>query len=106
MFFDPLISNVLNWLLPPPTAPVVPGVVLGRATSAPHAPVVWPDAHRREHAVCIGKSGAGKTHALERTAVELAARGEGFAFLDFHGDVSLTLIRRLLTLPQARRRLL
>jgi hypothetical protein len=105
MIFEHLISHLLNHLLPPREAPVAAGVVLGRAVAAPHSTVVWPDRHRREHAVAIGKTGAGKTYALERIAVDLAKRPEGFAFFDFHGDASLTLIQRLLSLPFARQRI-
>lgn len=105
MIFDHLITNVLNRVLPPRRAPIAAGIVLGRMMSPLHDTVVWPDQHRREHAVLVGKSGAGKTHAVELAAVELAKRGEGFAFFDFHGDVSLTLTRRLLALPNARRRI-
>src|SRR3990172_11303916 len=78
---------------------------MGDAVEAPHAPVVWPDSQRREHAVIVGKTGSGKTHHLELLAWQLARRGEGFSFFDFHGDASLSLISRLQHLPEADQRM-
>lgn len=95
--FDYLASRFLNWVIPARSPTALPGIVLGRMTSPPH---------RREHALAIGKTGTGKTHACELLAFEIAKRGEGLAVFDFHGDLSLSLTRRLLSLPNARRRLM
>ena len=54
--------------------------------------------------VC-GKTGTGKTHLLELLAWQLATRGEGFSFFDFHGDASLSLLARLRQLPMGDERL-
>src|SRR3990172_2973181 len=106
MWFETLTSSALNWLLGKPSTPRVNGLLMGHAMEAPHAPVVWPDSQRREHAVIVGKTGSGKTHLLEWVACQLARRGEGFSFFDFHGDASLSLIGRLLPLPHAEERLI
>lgn len=87
----------------PPRTP--PGLLLGKNVESPHHVVVLPDRFRTEHAVVIGKTGSGKTHLLEFMAGQIAARGEGFVFFDFHGDASLALIGQLLQLPQAAERL-
>lgn len=105
MWFDQITSSILNGLFPPRRPPTPGGIALGRLILPPYASVVWPDQHRNEHAVAIGKTGTGKTHCLELLALEIAKRGEGFAIFDFHGDVSLTLARRLLDLADGRRRL-
>jgi hypothetical protein len=95
MWFEHLTTNVLNRLSTRPPAIASPGLRLGRLVEPPHAPVVFSDRHRCEHAVVLGKTGTGKTHLLEVMALELAKRREGFALIDFHGDVSLSLISRL-----------
>jgi Type IV secretion-system coupling protein DNA-binding domain len=79
---------------------------VGTQVDPPHTPVVFPDRHRNQHLVVVGKTGFGKTHALEVIVSQLAARGEGFACFDFHGDASLSLIGRLLQLPRAEERLI
>ena len=94
--------NSLFGKTPPRTAS---GLVLGKSVDPPHHLVVLPDRHRTEHAVIIGKTGSGKTYLLEFLAGQIAKRGEGFAFFDFHGDASLALIGQLLQLPQAADRL-
>lgn len=104
MWFEHLTTAMLNRVLPAKRAPQVPGVLLGQRRDSKE-PVVWPDRCRREHCVCIGKTGTGKTYMLERLAWQLAAAGEGFALFDFHGDVSMSLARRLLSLPNAAERL-
>jgi hypothetical protein len=76
-------------------------LLLGKTSEPPHRPVVLPDRHRCEHAVILGKTGSGKTYLLESLAWQLAQRGEGFAFFDFHGDASLSLIARLRSLASA-----
>ncbi len=81
-------------------------MLLGKGVDPPHGSVVLPDRHRCEHAVIVGKTGSGKTHLLELLACQLARRGEGFSFFDFHGDASLSLIGRLLQLPHAEERLI
>lgn len=50
--------------------------------------VHWPQVRRFEHAAVLGHSGSGKTHFLEFLALQHMRRGEGFAFLDFHGDAT------------------
>lgn len=105
MIFESYFSNLLNRLVPPRRPPTPAGVRLGKTIASPSEAVVWPDRYRCEHAVAIGKTGTGKTYCLERVAVELAQRGEGFAIFDFHGDLSLSLAARLLTLPAAAQRL-
>ncbi len=105
MWFETLTSSALNWLVSKPSAPRVNGLLMGHTFEAPHAPVVWPDSQRREHAVVLGKTGSGKTHLLEFLAWQLAKRGEGFSFFDFHGDASLSLISRLREVPGAAQRL-
>src|SRR5207249_8450561 len=106
MWFEHLTSSVLNRLFPRRPAPNPPGLLLGKDVDPPHGSVVLPDRHRREHAVIVGKTGSGKTHLLELLAWQLARRGEGFSFFDFHGDASLSLISRLQPLPKADRRLI
>ena len=81
------------------------GLTLGTSTTPPFTSCTLPDRHRCEHAVIVGKTGTGKTHLLESLAMQLARKGEGFAFLDFHGDASTALISRLLELPNAEKRL-
>jgi hypothetical protein len=105
MWFEHLTATLLNRVLPAKRAPRVPGVLLGLRSDS-NEPVVWPDRYRREHCVCIGKTGTGKTYMLERLAWQLAAAGEGFALFDFHGDVSMSLSRRLLSLPHAAERVI
>lgn len=95
MWFEHLTTDVLNRLTKRRPTGAVPGLALGRLVEPPHAPVVLSDRHRCEHAVILGKTGSGKTHLLEVMALELAKRREGFALIDFHGDVSLSLIARL-----------
>ena len=104
MFLEHLITSGLNALTRKPTGPPA-GLLLGRTPESPHRSVVWPDRYRCEHAVVIGKTGTGKTYFLEQLALQIAGRGEGFAFFDFHGDASLSLIGRLQRLPQSRDRL-
>lgn len=101
MWLDRITTHLLNRLTerrsPPPA-----GIPLGWTTEPPHRRVVFPDRHRCEHAVILGKTGSGKTHLLEVLALEMAKRGEGFALIDFHGDVSQSLIARLRRLDQNR----
>ncbi len=105
MWIEQLTSSILNKLLNtrPPAQPV--GLLLGRTVERPHTAVVWPDRYRCQHAVILGKTGSGKTYFLESLAWRLAQRQEGLAFIDFHGDSSLSLISRLLQLPGAENRL-
>ncbi len=106
MWFEHVTSSVLNRLFTHQPAGTPPGLLLGKGVDPPHHAVVLPDRHRCEHAVIVGKTGAGKTHLLELLACQLARRGEGFSFFDFHGDASLSLIARLLQVPQAEERLM
>lgn len=105
MWFEHLTSSVLNRFFTKPPAGSPPGLLLGKRVDAPHGSVTLPDRHRCEHAVIVGKTGSGKTHLLELLAWQLATRGEGFSFFDFHGDASLSLISRLQHLPEADERL-
>ena len=105
MWFETLTSSALNWLVSKPSTPRVSGLLMGHRIEVPHATVIWPDGQRREHAVVVGKTGSGKTHLLEFLAWQLAKQTEGFAFFDFHGDASLSLIGRLLEIPGATQRL-
>jgi hypothetical protein len=105
MWFEHLTSSVLNRVFPKPPAGSLPGLLLGKSVDASRGSVTLPDRHRCEHAVIVGKTGSGKTHLLELLAWQLAGRGEGFSFFDFHGDASLSLISRLQHLPDAGHRL-
>jgi hypothetical protein len=104
MWFEHLALSLLNRFLAKPPTSDASGLLLGKSVDPPHRPVVFPDRHRCEHAVIIGKTGSGKTHLLEWLAWQLAQRGEGFSFFDFHGDASLSLIGRLQHLPNANKR--
>ena len=105
MWFEHLTSAALNRFLAKPTAATPAGLFLGKAVEAPHQSVVLPHRHRCEHAVVLGKTGSGKTYQLEALAFQIAQRGEGFAFFDFHGDASLSLTSRLHRLSSADRQL-
>jgi hypothetical protein len=105
MWLEYLTSSLLNRVVPGQSLASPPGLLLGHAIDPPHAAVVLPDRHRCEHAVIVGKTGSGKTYLLERLAADLAKRGEGFAFFDFHGDASLSVIGRLSRMPEAAGRL-
>jgi hypothetical protein len=105
MWFEHLTSSVLNRVFTKAPAANSPGLLLGKSVDSPYASIVFPDRHRCEHGVIIGKTGSGKTHLLEWLAWQLGKRGEGFSFFDFHGDASLSLISRLRHLPAAAERL-
>lgn len=105
MWFESFISSALNRRLTPRPRGNRVGIALGQGVEAPHASVTLSEAVRRQHIVIVGKSGSGKTHALQVIAMQLAARNEALAFLDFHGDASMALIAHLAELPQARERL-
>ena len=105
MWFEGLASSVLNRLIRPPRRTPQAGIIIGRTTGPERSYVTFPDRHRTQHLVVVGKTGFGKTHFLEVLTTQLAERGEGFAFFDFHGDASSSLIRRLLAFPDARERL-
>ncbi len=102
MWLEHLTTELLNRLTTRRPKRASPGLVLGRLAEPPHSPVVLTDRHRCEHAVILGKTGSGKTHLLEVLALELASRREGFALIDFHGDVSLSLIARLALIDAER----
>jgi hypothetical protein len=106
MWFEHLTSHVLNHLFTNTGHQRPAGLLLGYAVEPPHRAVILPDRYRCEHAVIVGKTGTGKTYLLESLAWQLAQRKEGFVLFDFHGDVSLSLIRRLLDLPTAADRLI
>lgn len=106
MWFETLTASVLNRVTRGRRATRPEGVLLGYAGESSTRPVIWADPQRTEHAVIVGKTGSGKTYLLERVALDLARRGEGFAFFDFHGDASRSLIARLRQLPDAETRLL
>src|SRR6476620_1057205 len=95
MWLEQLASSVKTHVFAKPSGPNIAGLALGQRVESPHRPVVLPDRHRCEHAVIIGKTGTGKTYLLESLALQLAVRGEGFAFFDFHCDASLSLLGRL-----------
>lgn len=105
MWLEALTSSILNRMLNSNRSEPVTGVLLGRTVEPPWRNVVWPDRYRCQHAVILGKTGSGKTYLLESIGWRLARRGEGLAFVDFHGDSSLSLIARLRQLPNAERRL-
>lgn len=104
MWFEDLTAQVMNAVFRQAPRRPPPGLLLGYTLDS-HDRVVFADPIRCQHAVVLGKSGSGKTYLLESLATQLAERGEGFAFLDFHGDASLSLISRLLGLPNAADRL-
>ena len=95
---------MLNRLIRPPRRNPPAGPIIGQTTGPDRSAVTFPDRHRTQHLVVIGKTGYGKTHFLEVLTQQLAERGEGFAFFDFHGDASTSLVRRLLAFPDARER--
>lgn len=47
---------------------------------------------RRQHLVCLGKTGTGKSTLLEGLILQDIARGEGVALLDPHGDLAERLL--------------
>lgn len=55
---------------------------------------------RKQHLLCIGKSGVGKSTLMENLALGDIAAGMGVAFLDFHGDSIDNILERI---PPARR---
>jgi hypothetical protein len=105
MWFESFISSALNRRWAPQPRSSRGGIALGQAVEAPHPAVTLSEDLRRQHVVILGKSGSGKTHALQVIAMQLAARDEALAFLDFHGDASTALIARLSALPNAHERL-
>jgi energy-coupling factor transporter ATP-binding protein EcfA2 len=105
MWLETLTSELLNRILARRDVATA-GLSLGSDIEPPHKRVILPERHRCEHVVIVGKTGSGKTHLLELLATQIAARREGFCFLDFHGDASLSLVARLLSLPNAHQRLL
>lgn len=105
MWFEYFTSSVLNQFVRKPHIKTPAGLTLGTRVDPPHAPVVFPHRSRTQHLVVVGKTGFGKTYAMESMTVQLAALGEGFAFFDFHGDASLSLISRLLRFADATDRL-
>jgi hypothetical protein len=105
MWIENILTHTLNRFMAHTPAPVSAGLVMGSAVEPPHARSIWPDSQRCEHAVILGKTGTGKTYLLEYLAWQLATRGEGFSFFDFHGDASLSLIGRLSGLPTSAERL-
>jgi Type IV secretion-system coupling protein DNA-binding domain len=105
MWLEHLTSSALNHLFTGRQTHTPEGIALGRRVDPPHDAVVFPNRSRTQHLVMVGKTGFGKTHALELVATSIAARGEGFAFFDFHGDASLSLIGRLLPLRDATQHL-
>jgi hypothetical protein len=105
MWLEGLTSSLLNRMFNSKRSGPVNGVLLGRTLEPPRRNVVWPDRYRCQHAVILGKTGSGKTYLLESIGWRLAQRGEGLAFVDFHGDSSLSLIARLRRLSDAGNRL-
>lgn len=103
MWLQHFTTDILNRLTVPRARPVAAGLTLGWTVESPHRRVVFADKHRCEHAVVLGKTGSGKTHFLEVMALALAQKGEGFALIDFHGDVSASLISRLNRLDNSGR---
>ena len=102
MWLEHLVVKLLNRMTRPRSSTPSSGLLVGFAIEPPHSPVLIPDSQRCEHTVCIGKTGAGKTYLLERLALEVAKRHEGFAFFDFHGDASLSLLGRLTRLEESK----
>ncbi len=49
-------------------------------------------ADRRQHLVCLGKTGMGKSTLLESLILQDILRGEGVALLDPHGDLAERLL--------------
>jgi hypothetical protein len=103
MWLDHFTTHILNRLTAPRARPAPAGLTIGTTTEPPHRRVVLSDRHRCEHAVILGKTGSGKTHLLEVLALAIARRREGFALIDFHGDVSSSLISRLAVTGDADR---
>jgi hypothetical protein len=80
------------------------GLLIGTGAEPPH-PVVIPHARRFEHAVIVGKTGSGKTHALETLAYQIFERNDGMCFFDYHGDAIEHLVKLASQFPQAAERL-
>jgi energy-coupling factor transporter ATP-binding protein EcfA2 len=106
MWLEHLTTSVLNRIMASRGEPPPNGLFLGRSVDSTRRAVVLAEQRRCEHLVVVGKTGTGKTHLLEHLAIQVAQRGEGLAFFDFHGDVSLSLIDRLAALPGAEGRLI
>jgi hypothetical protein len=85
---DHLLARLLNALSPERKPASGAGILIGHTLDAPRRAVRLPEARRFEHAVIVGKTGAGKTHCLEQLASQHFERGEGFCFIDFHGDAT------------------
>jgi hypothetical protein len=82
-----VVVRILNGLRRAPTVKS-DGLLLGYAADGGREPIYMPQQRRFEHAVIVGKTGAGKTHCLEQLAIQHLERGEGFCFLDYHGDAT------------------
>lgn len=105
MWLEHLTTEFLNHVAGHRRSKPEAGLRLGRSIAERSDTVIWPDRYRCEHAVVLGKTGSGKTYFLESLAVQLAQRREGFALIDFHGDVSLSLLGRLKETPGVEERL-
>jgi type IV secretory pathway TraG/TraD family ATPase VirD4 len=109
MPFEQLLVNALNAFRRKRATrqPSATGLLVG-TTNLPDGSrqsIILPDARRTEHVYVLGKTGVGKTHFLEVMAEQCLQRGDGFAFLDVHGDASLRLIEMASRFPQAADRL-
>lgn len=107
MMGERLAVRVLNAMVAHPPAAARPaGLVLGRRAERDRQLIVLPDARRFEHVMMLGKTGVGKTHALEYLAIQHFERREGFAWLDYHGDPIEHVLRAAARYPDAADRLL
>lgn len=105
MTVEGLMASLLNALARRPRVRrSTRGIVLGRVVDDPSHPIVWSDTRRPEHLACVGKTGTGKTTALEGWALQLMERGDPFVFFDYHGDATEHLLALAATQPGARDR--
>lgn len=100
-----IVVRILNAIRPTPRAKAK-GLLLGHALEAGKLPVYMSTERRFEHTVIVGKTGVGKTHCLEQLAAQHFQRGEGFCFVDYHGDATNHLLKLASAFPDAQSRLI
>lgn len=105
MHWETFAVRLINALLGPSVPDYGPGLSIGQTVGERPIDLIIPMGRRFEHVVCLGKTGAGKTHCLENFAIQHIARREGFLFLDFHGDATEHLVALASEYPEAAERL-
>ncbi|QQR93289.1 type IV secretory system conjugative DNA transfer family protein [bacterium] len=73
-----------------------PGVWLGNSIFRGSKKQVWiaPD-DRRRHMYMVGKTGAGKSYAMQSMIIQDIKQGHGIAYLDPHGDAAEWVLERI-----------